>query len=553
MSSTDKSRKAPYRVSGSSPGETKITALYERLSRDDEQKGESNSITNQKRLLEDYAASHDFANFKHFTDDGYSGTNFDRPGFAAMMDAVADGKIDTVIIKDYSRLGRNLLKVGTLEEHFRRCGIRLISVSNGTDTLFQDDDFMAFQMAIDEWFVRDTSKKIRTALHTKGESGRHLSPICPYGYLKDPADKDKWIVDEEAAAVIRKIFEMAIDGLSTTAITKRLRAEKTDSPAVHMSKAGSVKRKSNQISDPYKWSTTAVDRILAKREYTGCTVNFKTTKHYRDKHARPRPKEEWMIFENTQEPIIDRDTFDLAQKCIQDARAARKARSAARSAKSPRVRTQNHPLSGIVFCADCGSPMYYRIGKRNKTTSPSESFACTGYFKTPQKPFCRTPHCVNAKNVEKAVRDALQGVKTTVSEKGIGILKEMVKGGRSGPLPDLQEKLKGLNRHLTELTDALQDHYEQYATGKISEEKYASLSAHCDREMKITNEKISRTKEHLERAKNIPDAETLFGRLQRYDGIDLSQAAGLINRVEVHEREMKYHADSPQKVEVVLN
>lgn len=262
-----------------------MTALYERLSRDDELNGESNSISNQKKLLEQYAKEHGFTNLVHFTDDGISGTRFDRPGFLAMMKEVESGKVGTILIKDMSRMGRDYLKVGQYMELLRQKNVRLIAVNENVDSFREDDDFTPFRNIMNEWYARDTSKKIKSTFKAKGKSGKHVASTTPYGYLKDKDDPNVWIVDEEAAVVVRRIFHMTMDGYGPYQIAKALKEDKVEIPAVHMAKkdAGLWKGRVEEIKDPYGWGSSTVAGILKKREYLGHTVNFKTRKHFKDK------------------------------------------------------------------------------------------------------------------------------------------------------------------------------------------------------------------------------------------------------------------------------
>lgn len=325
-----------------------MTALYERLSRDDELNGESNSISNQKKLLEQYAKEHGFTNLVHFTDDGISGTRFDRPGFLAMMKEVESGKVRTILIKDMSRMGRDYLKVGQYMELLRQKNVRLIAVNENVDSFREDDDFTPFRNIMNEWYARDTSKKIKSTFKAKGKSGKHVASTTPYGYLKDKDDPNVWIVDEEAAVVVRRIFHMTMDGYGPYQIARALKEDKVEIPAVHMAKkdAGLWKGRVEEIKDPYGWGSSTVAGILKKREYLGHTVNFKTRKHFKDKKSHYVSEDNWTVFENTQEAIIDQETFDNVQRIRSNVR------------RYPDGWGEAHPLTGLMYCADCGSKMY---------------------------------------------------------------------------------------------------------------------------------------------------------------------------------------------------
>ena len=300
----------------------KLTALYERLSHDDDLMGESNSISNQKQMLSEYAESHGLTPYIHFTDDGISGTRFDRPGFVSMMDAIKAGQIGTVIIKDMSRLGRDYLMVGQIQEMLRQKQVRLIAINDGHDSLNGDDDFLPFRNIMNEWYAKDTSKKIRSTFKAKGNSGKHVASTTPYGYLKDPENKEHWIVDEEAAQVVRRIFQMTMDGYGPYQIAKKLKEDQVEIPAVHMARhgAGLWQGRVDEIKDPYAWGSSTVAGILKKREYLGHTVNFKTRKHFKDKKSHYVSEDNWTVFEDTQEAIIDQETFDNVQRIRKNVR-----------------------------------------------------------------------------------------------------------------------------------------------------------------------------------------------------------------------------------------
>lgn len=341
-----------------------ITALYERLSRDDELQGESNSISNQKRMLMDFAKANDLPCPVHFTDDGISGTRFDRPGFMEMMDEVNKGNVGIICVKDMSRMGRDYLKVGQVMEMLRQKGVRLIAINDGVDTIKGDDDFTPFRNIMNEWYARDTSKKIKSVFRAKGNSGKHVASTCPYGYLKDEKDGNHWIVDEEAAEVVRRIFRLTIEGYGPYQITQILKNDKVEIPAVHMARFGQGLNKSKTFKDPYNWSSSTVVSILRKPEYLGHTVNFKTAKHFKDKKSHYVSQDNWVIFENTQEPIIDQLTFDLVQKIRSNVR------------RYPDGWGEVHLLTGLMYCADCGAKMYvHRVnnGKREPQYGRSES------------------------------------------------------------------------------------------------------------------------------------------------------------------------------------
>ena len=331
----------------------KITALYERLSRDDDLTGDSNSIINQKKLLEDYAREHGFTNCVHFTDDGWSGANFERPNWKRMIAGIESGEIGYVLVKDLSRVGRDYLQVGFYTEvMFKERGVRFIAIANGVDSdKRESNEFAPFLNIMNEWYVRDSSRKITSVLHARGMSGKHTNSHCIYGYKKDPNDKDHWIIDEEAAEVVRRIYRMALESKGPYEIARILALEKVERPSYYLAQRGVGKHQSNfNPAERYTWRGGTVADILSKPEYMGHTVNFRTYKEsYKDKRSRMTPKEDLVIFKNTQEAIIDKETWERVQSLRKTIR------------RTDTIGAAN-PLTGLMFCADCGAKMYNHRG-----------------------------------------------------------------------------------------------------------------------------------------------------------------------------------------------
>ena len=328
--------------------EDKITALYERLSRDDELQGDSNSIINQKKMLENYAHQNGYHNTVHFTDDGYSGGNFERPGWRQLVSEIEAGKVGTVIVKDMSRVGRNYLEVGFYTEvMFREKGIHFIAISNNIDSQNgESNEFAPFLNIMSEWYLRDTSRKVKAVKRARGMEGKRLTPIPIYGYTQDPEDKEKWLIDPEAAEVVRRIFKLCVGGKGPNEIARILAEEKIERPSYYLNARGIVKRSACNDSIPYSWSGNTIAHMLSRPEYLGHTVNFRTYKDsYKDKKVKEAAPEDWAVFENTHPAIIDEQTFRTVQKCRETVR--RKAPSG-----------EANPLTGLVFCADCGAKMY---------------------------------------------------------------------------------------------------------------------------------------------------------------------------------------------------
>lgn len=332
----------------------KITALYCRLSSDDDLVGESNSITNQKRMLESYALQNNFLNFQFFVDDGYSGHNFNRPDFKRMMNMIEDGMIATVITKDLSRLGRNYIETGKyIDIIFPDNDVRYIAISDNVDTSVDENELTPFKNLFNEWYVRDTSKKVRNALRIKGNLGEHLT-APPYGYKRDENNPEQWIVDDEAANIVRRIFKMCLDGNGASHIALLLRQEKILCPSVYKLKNNLIGR-GTVANDEYAWSNTTVESIITNREYCGHTINFKTVKKsYKSKRSSIVPEEERMLFRNTQEAIIDEDTFDNAQRLVK--------------IKRPKnIYNEPDMFAGLVYCFDCKKKMYLHRSKKSNS------------------------------------------------------------------------------------------------------------------------------------------------------------------------------------------
>ena len=344
--------------------EGKITALYERLSRDDDQTGDSNSIVNQKKYLESYAHQKGYTNCQHYTDDGWSGGNFERPAWKQLIADIEAGKVAHVIVKDMSRAGRDYLQTGFYTEvFFRQHHVHFVAIANSVDSDDQNsNEFAPFLNIMNEWYLRDLSRKQKTAIRVKGESGKPTTNCAIYGYKKMPGDKYSWYIDEEAAAVVRRIFRLTIEGNGPYDIARILYDDKVETPAVYAAKQGrGVWKSKEEFPNPYNWSGYIVGQILSKPEYMGHTVNFRSHKQsYKDKNPVMNPQEDWLIFENTHEAIVDKEMWELAQKLR----------------KTPRRHDtlgEANPLTGLLFCADCGAKMTNHRSKGGTKSNPYPS------------------------------------------------------------------------------------------------------------------------------------------------------------------------------------
>lgn len=469
--------------------EGKITALYERLSRDDELNGDSNSVINQKIQLEEYAASHGFFNCQHYTDDGWSGGNFERPSWKRLIADIEAGKIGCVLAKDMSRIGRDYLQVGYFTEIvFRQNHVRFIAIGNGIDS--EDpgtSEFAPFINIMSEWYLRDLSRKQRAAIKVKGESGKPTTNCAIYGYVKDPNDKYRWLIDEEAAAVVRRIFALTIEGHGPYDIARILFNDKVEAPAVYQARQGrGIWKSLDNFSNPYNWSGYMVGQILSRPEYMGHTVNFRSHKEsYKDKQTVRHAPEDWLIFENTHEAIVDKGTWKLAQSLRQTPR------------RIDHIGEAN-PLTGLVYCADCGAKMYNHRSPGKEGTSkpyPSDFFDCSTYTLSRQKRFeaCHG-HYITTKALRTLILETIRAAATQAVKDEEAFIRKV----REASDIRQAEAAKGIRRQLnkdrkrhSELDGIIKKLYESYAVGRISEERFEALLADYEQEQKALKQSVA--------------------------------------------------------------
>ena len=461
----------------------KITALYCRLSRDDEQDGLSGSIKNQQAILEKYAQENGFKNTRVFIDDGWSGTNFARPAFTEIMELAEKGLISTLIVKDHSRLGRNRLIVGQLlEEGFDNLGVRYIAIMDNIDTAKGISQIVPMQDLFNEWHAQNTSQKVRNVFKSKGMSGAPLTTNPPFGYLKDPEDKNSWIVDEDAAKIVRQIFAWCVDGLGPTQIAKRLKVAKVPTPTEHWLSIG--RNCSKPPAVPYNWCSATVADILSKQEYCGDTVNFRSTrKSFKNKKKIERPPEEWKIFKDTHPTIIDRAVFDLVQELRKHRR---------RPTKSGIV----SPFSGLLYCADCGEKLYYSFSNNSKREQAY--LFCSSYRKNSD--IC-SAHYIREKVVEQLVLESMQRIMLNVQvfEKEFA-RKQMAcyTEEKKKLLAAKRRELERAQKRIAEIDTLIQKIYEDNASGKLSDERYATLSTSYEEEQQTLKAAVPEIQAYLE-------------------------------------------------------
>ena len=522
----------------------KITPLYERLSRDDELQGESNSISNQKQMLEDFARRNGLPNPTHFTDDGISGTRFDRPGFLAMMEEVEAGRVEAIVIKDMSRLGRDYLKVGQVMEVLRQRGVRLIAINDGVDSLKGDDDFTPFRNIMNEFYARDTSRKIRSVFKSKGMSGKHLTGTVIYGYLWDEK-REHWLVDEEAAEVVRRIFSLTLEGYGPYQIACKLSADRIEIPVVHLARFNEGVNRSKPVKDPYGWGSSTIVNILKKREYLGHTINFKTRKHFKDKKSHYVSEDEWTIFENTHEAIIDQQTFDLAQKIRSNVR------------RYPNGWGEAAPLTGLLYCADCGGKMYVHRTNNGKRIS---QYTCSNYTKVPCGTLCPTQHRINESAVLTLVSDTLRAIaeySRNDRTEFIHTVQETQVAQQSADIAKKRRRLAAAQKRAGELEKLICKIYEDNALGKLPDARYKALDAQYAKEQDALEIEIA----ELEKAvtgyeQSQKSAEKFIALIDKYENFDTLTNTMLnefVEKILVHERSRKGSQDTTQEIEIYFN
>ena len=522
----------------------KITPLYERLSRDDELQGESNSISNQKQMLEDFARRNGLPNPTHFTDDGISGTRFDRPGFLAMMEEVEAGRVEAIVIKDMSRLGRDYLKVGQVMEVLRQRGVRLIAINDGVDSLKGDDDFTPFRNIMNEFYARDTSRKIRSVFKSKGMSGKHLTGTVIYGYLWDEK-REHWLVDEEASEVVRRIFSLTLEGYGPYQIACKLSADRIEIPVVHLARFNEGVNRSKPVKDPYGWGSSTIVNILKKREYLGHTINFKTRKHFKDKKSHYVSEDEWTIFENTHEAIIDQQTFDLAQKIRSNVR------------RYPNGWGEAAPLTGLLYCADCGGKMYVHRTNNGKRIS---QYTCSNYTKVPCGTLCPTQHRINESAVLTLVSDTLRAIaeySRNDRTEFIHTVQETQVAQQSADISKKRRRLAAAQKRAGELEKLICKIYEDNALGKLPDARYRALDAQYAKEQDALEIEIA----ELEKAvtgyeQSQKSAEKFIALIDKYENFDTLTNTMLnefVEKILVHERARKGSQDTTQEIEIYFN
>ena len=532
---------------------TKYTALYERLSRDDEMQGESNSITNQKKYLEEYARSQGFKNIRHFTDDGYSGVDFNRPGFQALIAAVEAGEVDIVCVKDMSRFGRNYLKVGFYTEiMFPEKGVRFIAINNGVDSANpSENDFTPFLNIMNEWYAKDTSNKIRAIFRSRMQDGKRCSGAIPYGYKRDPEDKNHLLIDEEAAKVVRRIFQMIIDGMGTKAIANRLSEEKVLIPSAYLEQSEHGESRNHSYHDPYRWNCTAVAYILEKQEYMGHTVLGKTIcENFKTKKRRNATPDELIIFENTHEAIVDEETWHLAQKLRRKTK-----RTLANG-------TYSHRLSGLVYCSDCGKRLSYASPHSQhradgKTYDADSNFRCPTYKSMYGE--C-TMHFIKASTLDSLVDEAIRKVAAYVLKDEQAFLqqvKELTSASQAVVQTDSKKELVTAKKRIAELDNFIKKLYEGNASGKIPDRQFEKLMAQYDTEQQELEARVAEIEAKISELRQEEESGEMFVRLvKRYrDFTEITQTMlnEFIDKIVIFEATGGRTVNRSQRIDIYFN
>ena len=530
--------------------DNRITALYERLSRDDEMQGESNSITNQKKYLEDYAVQHGFGNIQHFSDDGYSGTSLNRPAFNSLLTEIEAGRVGTVIVKDMSRFGRNYLQVGFYTEMmFPKKNVRFIAVNNGVDSVNPaDNDFTPFLNSMNEWYAKDTSKKIKAVFKAKTRDGKRVSGAVPYGYYRKPEDKQTLYVDEASASVVRRIFQLACDGMGATAIADTLSEDKILIPSAYARQNHPEDCQCTNYHDPYTWNATTVGYILNRREYLGHTVLGKTTRdNFKTKRKRIANEDELLVFYNTHEAIIDQETYDKAQRM-------RKRVSPRRNSEKPA-----HRLSGLLYCADCGSRLAYINSKPKdgKIYDSNQAFRCSRYH---NKYHSCTGHYIKASTIEMLIYQAAKRVSQYVlkdEKEFVEQLKAQYELQCEKDNTDDKKELLEAKRRMMDLDDLIKGLYENFTLGRLPERQFNRLMTEYDTEQSSLEQRISELETATERistkAVQIDKFVRLVKKYRDFEELTTPMLNDFIEKVVIHEAEGGRTKDRTQQVDIYFN
>jgi len=523
---------------------TKTTILYERLSHEDGRENESVSIENQKAYLEEYATRNGFTNLVHMTDDGWSGTRWDRPAFLKVMDEVERGNVGAILIKDMSRLGRDHLRVGLFLEQIREMGVRLIAVAESIDTDKGEDDFMPFRNIIAEWHARDTSRKIRAIFGARTAAGKHVTGAVPYGYLHDPQDRQKWIVDEDAAPIVQRIFRSIINGKSLTRIAEELTAEKVLTPNAHWKNIGAIVSRGAHNADPTKWSIPTVIQILKKEEYMGWKILNKTgTESYKSKKRQATPENK-LVFKDAHPAIIDEETWNIVQRLRETRR------------HPERIGGEPNPLTGVLYCADCGTKMYHKQGNTGRPNQPHQEYVCSSYRHYSKTCTC---HYIRVSVIENLILETIRRVSKYARDNEADFMKRVREESelqQEAAVKESRKKLTKSKRRREEVSGLIKKLYESYAADKIPEKHFSELLTGYDTEQETLDREIEKLQAEIDRYNtDSVRADRFIELVKRHTEFTEFSAALLnefIEKVIVHEA-VKIEGKRTMQVDIYLN
>ncbi len=508
---------------------TGITALYCRLSRDDGTEGDSNSVANQKKLLQKHSKENGFDNIKFYIDDGYTGTNFNRPGFQKLLEDIEFGYISTVIVKDMSRLGRDYLQVGYYtDSYFPDHNIRFIAINDCVDSADGENELAPFRNVMNEMYARDISRKVRSSHRLRGNMGEPLSQP-PYGYMKDPANKKKWVVDPEAAEVVKDIFRMAMEGKGNETIARILQEREILIPMAYWQSKGLPRGGKRTQPNPYRWAKTTISKILKQQEYCGDVINFKTySKSFKNKTRIDNPQENWAIFKDVHEPIIDRETFELVQELTSKTK-----RRAPKDENS-----EKNIFFDMLYCADCGSKLWHHTNPINKDI---HFFSCSNYKKD-TRGNCESRHYVRADAIEEIVKNELRKMVRLLKydeEYFTELLTQKADKEIFKEQKNLESELNQAIMRKETVAQMYESLYESNILGKVTDEWFMQLSHKYDNENMALKDKIidlSRKLSSLEETKK--GKEYFLSAIRRFMEMDRLTAQlirELIDHIEIHE------------------
>jgi len=530
------------RQNSKNAGDKRITALYSRLSKDDLLNDVSRSIANQKSLLENYAATNGFPNIRHFSDDGFSGVDYNRPAWQEMIAEVDAGNVGVIIINTPDRMGRNYLQTGLYRELFQERNVRLIFMQGDYDSANGEDDLLPIREIMSEWYARDTSRKVKTVLHAKGKSGKHMTNAAVYGYRKSPDDKNLWLVDNEVAHIVRRVYEMTIDGKGPYQIARTFTDEKIMRPSAYI-----ALRDGHEIVNPddqYNWGGLVVSRMLDRREYMGDTVNFRSRKEsFKSKKTLHNPQDEWQVFTDTQEPIVSREMWETAQKC----RVVK---------RRPTSTGEPNPLTGLVYCGTCGGRMWNHKGKLAWKYESQDYYACN---KSSQYPPKCTAHYISVANLRAVTLEAIRTVSAFVKDNEAEFMRLVREESESQTAEGAKESKRKLARdkkRVTELDKLIKGLYEDKIVGSLSAKRFDILSREYEDEQERLETEIAEAEASLAAfAEDTNKAESFIAIVRKYTDFSELTASMLneyVERITVFEAEKINHRRK-QRVEVHLN